>query len=61
MGALYTILTEEDNSDLKEALKLDKDSKVLLVNTEGNTDPVHFRQIIWDGRNPVPKEYWTNL
>ena len=22
------------------------------------TDPVHFRQVIWEGANPVPKEYW---
>jgi diaminopropionate ammonia-lyase family len=59
LGALYSILTEEDNADLKAALKLDSNSKVLLINTEGNTDPVHFRQIIWDGSNPVPHKYFT--
>lgn len=59
LGALYTILTEKDNDDLKQILKLDANSKILLINTEGDTDPVHFRQIIWDGSNPVPKEYLT--
>ena len=40
-------------------MKLDKDSLVFMVNTEGNTDPKHFRQIIWDGCDPVPYEYRT--
>lgn len=59
LGALYSILTEQDNDDLKKALKLDNHSRVLLINTEGNTDPVGFRQVIWDGSNPVPKQYLT--
>ncbi len=59
LGALYSILTEQDNDDLKRALKLDSHSRVLLINTEGNTDPVGFRQVIWDGSNPVPKQYLT--
>ncbi len=60
LGALIGILTEEGLSTLKEVLKLDEKSQILLINTEGNTDPVQFRQIIWEGSNPVPKEYWTD-
>ncbi|QEN08037.1 diaminopropionate ammonia-lyase [Oceanispirochaeta crateris] len=59
LGALIGILTEEGLKDLKESLKLDSQSQILLINTEGNTDPDHFRQIIWEGANPVPKEFWT--
>lgn len=59
LGALYSILTEPEKDDLKQDLKLDGDSTVLMINTEGNTDPNHFRRIIWDGQDPVPPEYRT--
>lgn len=59
LGALIGILTEEGLKDIKESLKLDSQSHILLINTEGNTDPDLFRQIIWEGSNPVPKEFWT--
>lgn len=59
LGTLYSLLTENEDAELKKALNLNKDSLVFMVNTEGNTDPMQFRQIIWDGRNPVPKKYET--
>ena len=59
LGALYAILTEKGDEDLRKKMKLDKDSLVFMVNTEGNTDPKHFRQIIWDGCDPVPYEFRT--
>ncbi len=60
LGALYSILTEKKNcQDLVDFLQIGKDSRILFINTEGNTDPTHFRQIIWDGCDPVPKKYWT--
>jgi diaminopropionate ammonia-lyase len=36
---------------------LDKDSQVLLINTEGNTSPDEFRSVVWEGSLPVPEEY----
>lgn len=59
LGALYSVMTEADNTDLDEALGLDENSIIFMINTEGNTDPKHFRQIIWDGLDPVPREYRT--
>lgn len=59
LGALYSILTEPGLKSLAKDLELDAKSQVFVINTEGNTDPTHFRQIIWDGCNPVPKEFWT--
>jgi len=60
VGALYSILTERKGcSELIEHLGLDRHSRILFVNSEGNTDPTHFRQIIWDGSVPVPKKYLT--
>ncbi len=59
LGACYSLLTENEEPQLKEFLQIDKESQLLFINTEGNTDPTHFRQIIWDGCDPVPKKYWT--
>mgnify|MGYP005875561451 FL=1 len=49
LGLVYTALHDEDAKDLKEALKLDENSVVLLISTEGDTDPVRYREIVWDG------------
>jgi diaminopropionate ammonia-lyase len=60
LGAFASIMQEEQLAELRDALKIDENSQILFINTEGNTDPVHFRQVIWEGANPVPKEYWNN-
>lgn len=49
LGLCYTALHDEDAKDLKEALKLDENSNVLVISTEGDTDPVRYREIVWDG------------
>lgn len=49
LGLCYTALHDEDAEDLKKALKLDKNSVVLVISTEGDTDPVRYREIVWDG------------
>jgi diaminopropionate ammonia-lyase len=60
LGALVAILKENGVDALRDFLAIDEESQVLFINTEGNTDPIQFRQIIWEGSNPVPKEYWTD-
>jgi diaminopropionate ammonia-lyase len=40
-------------SGMKDALKLGKDSVVLLFSTEGDTDPERYRRIVWDGEFPT--------
>ena len=66
LGAFYGIMSDVADKNaqsfigqLKEQLGIDADSKILFINTEGNTDPISFRQIIWDGMNPVPERFWT--
>ena len=49
LGLAYTALHDEDAKDLKEALKLDENSNILVISTEGDTDPVRYRKIVWDG------------
>ena len=58
LGLLVSVMREKRMQPLRERMGLNDDSQVLLLNTEGNTDPILFRQIIWEGSNPVPKEYW---
>ena len=49
LGLAYTALHDEDAKDLKEALKLDENSNILVISTEGDTDPIRYREIVWDG------------
>ncbi|WP_130806282.1 diaminopropionate ammonia-lyase [Senegalia massiliensis] len=51
-GIVYSILKDEDLKDLKEQLKLDENSRVLVVSTEGDTDPDYYREIVWNGVYP---------
>ncbi len=50
-GLLYEIMTNDEFSSLRKELKLDKDSKVLIFSTEGDTDPDMYRKIVWKGVN----------
>jgi len=59
LGALMFALERPELKPLREALDLGPNSQVLLINTEGNTDPEEFRRVLWDGALPVPEEYRT--
>ena len=59
LGALYSVMTEKGAEELRNKLELNKNSRVFMINSEGNTDPKHFRRIIWDGQDPVPREHRT--
>ncbi|MGP1598149.1 diaminopropionate ammonia-lyase [Peptoanaerobacter stomatis] len=48
-GIVYEILTDENLKELKEKLKIDENSKILVISTEGDTDPDNYRKIVWDG------------
>lgn len=50
MGLVAEIMRNEELADLKAALKLDENSKVLLFSSEGDTDPKNYRDIVWNGK-----------
>ncbi len=50
MGLIATIMTNPQYESLKNALKLDKNSSVLMFSTEGDTDPENWRNIVWGGK-----------
>ena len=48
-GIVYELLTDDSLKELKEKLKLDGNSRVLVISTEGDTDPDSYRNIVWNG------------
>ena len=49
MGLLAALMETDEYKDLRDAIGLDRFSQVLLFSTEGNTDPLKFRKVLWDG------------
>lgn len=49
MGLIATLMTEPEYAQLKEAIGLDGNSRVLMFSTEGDTDPENYRKIVWGG------------
>ena len=57
LGALTFIAEDPDFADLKDYLGIGPESQILLINSEGNTDPDYFRRVVWEGANSVPADY----
>ncbi|WP_042276161.1 diaminopropionate ammonia-lyase [[Clostridium] dakarense] len=51
-GTLVSIMQDENLAQLRKSLKLDENSKVLLISTEGDTDPDKYLDIVWNGECP---------
>ena len=49
-GVLACIMLMDEYKELREQLKLDENSRVLLFSTEGDTDPDRYKAIVWDGK-----------
>ena len=47
LGSLFSIMTNDKYQDVRQRLGLDADSRVLMVSTEGDTDPEGFFDSIW--------------
>ena len=53
MGLLAALMETDEYKDLRDHLGLDRFSQVLMFSTEGNTDPMKFRKVLWDGEYPT--------
>ena len=49
MGLASILLEDESMKEIAAKLNLNKDSKILIISTEGDTDPLNYRKIVWDG------------
>lgn len=47
MGVLKAVMTGAGYKDLRESMGLTKDSVILMFSTEGDTDPVNYRNTVW--------------
>jgi len=54
-GVVSQLMTLEELADIKQALRLDKNSVVLCISTEGDTDFNHYRDVVWNGLYPNKK------
>lgn len=48
IGILYDLLKNGKPSELKEQLGIDRNSRILIINTEGDTDPINYRNVVWN-------------
>ena len=55
MGLLAALMQEPDYASLKNQLELDDNSRILLFSTEGDTDPEHYRRVVWGGEEAAAK------
>ena len=49
MGLLAALSMYDEYTELRTQIGLDENSVILLFNTEGNTDPQIYREVVWDG------------
>ena len=47
MGLISTLMQSDEYKELREAIGLDENSQVLMFSTEGDTDPVNYKKIVW--------------
>ncbi|WP_423801333.1 diaminopropionate ammonia-lyase [Neobacillus sp. SAB-20_R2A] len=52
MGLVSLLADHVALNEMKETLNLDQNSKILIISTEGDTDPDHYRKVVWDGAYP---------
>ena len=50
VGLLDRLTNHPDCEDLRTALEIGPESTVLIFNTEGATDPVNYRDVVWYGK-----------
>lgn len=53
-GLVAELMTNPDMAEAKAKLGLNEKSRILLFSTEGDTDPVKYRGITWNGEYPAP-------
>lgn len=61
LGLVHALMTNPQYEDLKNALNLDENSEVLLVSSEGDTDPDRYREVTWEGLCGTEKKPFADL
>ncbi len=61
MGLIHALMTKPKYQELRDALKLNAASEMLLVSSEGDTDPERYHEITWEGLCGSDKEPFAEL
>lgn len=49
---LLSLILQDNPLPMAEKLNINQNSRILLISTEGDTDPEGYRDIVWDGMYP---------
>lgn len=52
LGLVAEIMRNSSMAEIRQALKLNENSRILCFSTEGDTDKENYRRIVWDGLHP---------
>lgn len=53
LGLLALLMEREDMAEARQMMGLDENSVVLVISTEGDTDPVGWYDVVYNGKYPV--------
>ncbi len=53
-GILAELLKNDELKEAREKCKLDKEARILVFSTEGDTDPEMYRKVVWEGAYSRP-------
>lgn len=51
-GLVAELMRKPEHEEMRNRLKLDSSSRILVFSTEGDTDRVNYRNIVWNGLHP---------
>ncbi len=51
IGFLSELINNPELEPLRSKLRINEKSRILVISTEGNTDPDAYRKIVWEGSN----------
>ena len=49
-GAMVNLLLDKELAEYKKMLKLDENSRILCISTEGDTDKENYQNVVWRGK-----------
>ena len=52
IGLISKILEDDSFKEIADILEINDGSKILIISTEGATDPVGYKNIVWNGMYP---------
>ncbi len=53
LGMAYGICTIDALKEIKKEMKIDENSVLLFISTEGDTDPKIYKEVVWNGACPL--------